>query len=188
MSRSYKAKLQLGRERLEHAGDSEDRLGGVLVAVHGALEVYLRTALYHSPNLSRAEKEVIWSMRVTHWRQILELADAYALLSPREIALVKDMNYHRICFAHGDRLQASRSIVEAYTRFVEGIITTNRGMPEAERRVAEAALTMPPDEYAGYIWEVEWIEAMELRGWRRVVNYTDPGDWVRFAPPDDADA
>jgi hypothetical protein len=115
-------KLKLGLERLSKAEKDRDLLGLALISLHGALEDHFRYWLKSNSSVPLSKREFIFNFKQIQWKDLLDLMQQYGGLNKNQCNYIFDMNKLRQAVGHGGQYTGTRSQLEKYAGFVQGLI------------------------------------------------------------------
>jgi hypothetical protein len=127
---SIQQKLEIGRTRLNKAGNDPDLLGLAMVSIHGALEDACRDWL-SAPNIRQQHGKNVQNRSEASWQVLLELMQKHCGWSEQDTRYVSRMNSLRNKSAHGDPFEGTRQELEKYLSYVEKAIGHNGTNPSS---------------------------------------------------------
>ena len=110
-------KLHEGLEKLEELSeDDTDRMGLVLIKLHGAMEDFVRLEVgAKAPQL----REIVEDARQTNWKSLLDHAKTYLSFSEEDCRIITEANIQRQKVAHGGNYDGRLADLKRYARFVQ---------------------------------------------------------------------
>lgn len=140
-------KLRRGFGLIERSSSDSDLLGVALIAIHSALEDYLRGELSNNPGVSAEERQRL-IRREIGWLPLVELAQRQLGLSEEQRRIILSANEIRQSFAHGNPFRWRVGDVLRYGRFVEQLCDAQGLFEEVllERRKERASRPLPQAE------------------------------------------
>lgn len=156
-------KLRRGFGLVERSESDSDLLGVALLAIHSALEDYLRGALSNHPAVSEADRQRV-IRRELGWVSLADLAQQHLSLTAEQRKLLLDAQEARRSFMHGNPFRWRLGDVLRYGRFVEAFCGAEGLLDEilVERRTERrsrpapvaAAPPAPKPEPVNWTWNI----------------------------------
>ena len=110
-------KLHEGLEKLEELSeDDTDRMGLVLIKLHGAMEDFVRLEVGEKASQLR---ETVEDARLTNWKSLLDYAKTYLGFTEEDCRIITDANIQRQKVAHGGNYDGRLADLKRYARFVQ---------------------------------------------------------------------
>jgi hypothetical protein len=157
-----RSKLRRGLQSLSEASQQDqDKLGMALIAIHSALEDFIRSEVARkAPEL----RERIEDVRQTRWNQLLDYGRVYLGFTAGDCSAINDANTMRLKIAHGRDYNIRRAYLVEYASLVERLCNAGQPLP---------VTSAPPRE--------KTAPAPERRARARQPSYTPPDGrpWYR---------
>jgi hypothetical protein len=122
--------LQRGAILIERATGDADLLGVALLALHGALETYLREQLRLRQDLTPEERHQVDVAQVSG-AALLTLARRYLKLGPDQLEVIVGAGDWRRSLARGEPFDGTEDEVRGYARFVAALCGLGGTLDEA---------------------------------------------------------
>ena len=111
------SKLNEGLEKLEELSeDDSDRMGIVLIKLHGALEDFVRLEVAEkAPHL----REAVEDAKQTNWKNLLDYGKTYLGFTENDCRIITEANNQRQKVAHGGNYEKKLADLKNYALFVQ---------------------------------------------------------------------
>lgn len=123
-------KLQRGFALIARSGNDPDLLGMALLAIHGALEAFLRGQLSARQDLTPDERRLVDLQHVSG-APLVALVQRYLGLGRDQLEILREMNSTRRGLVRGDPLAIDAGEVLAFAHFVEAQCGQRGALDEA---------------------------------------------------------
>lgn len=115
-------KFNLGMTRLEAAAQDHRALEQALLSFHEALEDHLRFVLSQKAILSAETRAAVGDRNKTPWRDVVELAQIYKIITLNHAHRLLHMNKKREAIVHGKACELTKQEIVRYAQLIAAII------------------------------------------------------------------